>query len=278
MTPEQLAEVERLANEAILANHDVHTHQMGYREALDRGAMALFSEKYGDVVRVVEVPGVSMELCGGTHVRSTGQIGMLRVVSESGVAAGVRRLEAVTGTAAYQRSLHDRQLLRQAAAVLKTREENLVARAEALVEETRELGRQLEKARQSGGADLVGQLIADATPMDGAKVISARVELESADEARVLGDLLRERMGSGIAVFATTTGDRASLYAVATDDLIQRGVRADELIREIAALAGGKGGGRPHMAQAGVSEPGRVGDALGKVNEIVRAKLSAAAG
>ena len=278
MTPEQISEVERLVNEAIWENYELCIRQMGYKDALGRGAMALFSEKYADVVRVVEIPGVSMELCGGTHVRSTGQIGMFRIVSEAGVAAGVRRVEAVTGRLAYRRYLHERQLLRDVSALLKTREDNVVHRAEALLEENRELARQLERARASGSADMVGELLGGATAVDGAKVIAASVELESADEARSLGDRLRERMGSGIAVFASAAGGRSSLYAVATDDLIQRGIRADELIREVAALAGGKGGGKAHMAQAGISAPERLPEALGRVNDIVRAKLGQSAG
>ena len=156
LTATELAGVERLVNEAIWANTDVCQHRMAYTEAIERGAMALFSEKYGDVVRVIEIPGVSMELCGGTHVRTTGQIGLFRVVSESGVAAGVRRIEAVTGPEAYRRGLHDRETLRELAGVLRTREENLLPRAQGLVEETRELERALERARTQGGADRVG--------------------------------------------------------------------------------------------------------------------------
>jgi alanyl-tRNA synthetase len=206
-------------------------------------------------------------------VRSTGQIGLFRIVSEAGVAAGVRRLEAVTGPLAYQRTLRERATLRDLAALLKTREENVLARVEALAEEHRELGRQLERARASGGSDLVSSLIEGATPVNGTRVIAARVDLSSADEARALGDRLRERMGSGVAVLGAEASGRASLYAVATDDLIARGVRADELIRDLAALAGGKGGGRPHMAQAGLSDPARLPELLQRVPEVVRGKL-----
>ncbi|HEX6069584.1 MAG TPA: alanine--tRNA ligase [Longimicrobiaceae bacterium] len=274
MTPEQIAEVERLANEAIWANHDVCTHQMSYPDAVARGAMALFSEKYGDVVRVVEVPGVSLELCGGTHVRSTGQIGALRIVSESGVAAGVRRVEAVTGPLAYERALEDRQTLREAAAVLRTREENVLARARALVEENRELQRQLEKARATGGADRVGELLAGASTIDGVRVITASVDLQNAEEAKQLGDQLRERLGNGVAVLAARTGDRAALYAIAGDDAMQRGLRADAVVREVAATVGGKGGGRPHFAQAGVADPERLPEALAAVEGVVRGLLA----
>jgi alanyl-tRNA synthetase len=274
MTAEQIAEVERLVNEAIWANYEVCTHEMGYREAIDRGAMALFSEKYGDVVRVIEIPGVSMELCGGTHVRTTGQIGGLRVTSESGVAAGVRRIEAVTGPGAYTRALGDRDALAELASIFRTREENVVARARALLEENRELQKQLEKARAAGGADLLGELLGDAANVDGARVVAASVEVADVEEARALMDRLREKLGTGAAVVAARTADRSSFFAVATDDLIQRGVRADQLVRKVAEAAGGKGGGKPHMAQAGVGDPERIPEALAGVEAAVRALLA----
>ncbi|HEX7240501.1 MAG TPA: alanine--tRNA ligase, partial [Longimicrobiaceae bacterium] len=215
LTPEELAEVEGLVNEAIWANQEVCATQMGYQEAIGRGAMALFSDKYGDVVRVVEIPGVSMELCGGTHVRTTGQIGLFRVVSESGVAAGVRRIEAVTGRQAFERVRRDERTLREAAALLKTREENLLPRVQQVLEQQRELQRQLERARSSGSADVVGQLLETAQAMDGVRVVAATVGVADAEELRALGDRLRERLGSGIAVLAANLGDRVSLLAVA---------------------------------------------------------------
>ncbi len=274
LTAEQIHEVERLVNEAVWANYEVCSHQMSYPDAIGRGAMALFSEKYGDVVRVIEIPGVSMELCGGTHVRATGQIGGFRIVSESGVAAGVRRVEAVTGPEAYRRGEEDREALRGLASLLRTREENLRQRIQALLDENRELGRQLERARAEGSVDRVGELLGSASSVEGARVVAALIEVADAEEARALGDRLRERLGSGVAVLAARMGDRASLFAVATDDLIERGVRADRVVREVAAAAGGKGGGRPHMAQAGVGDPERLPDALARVEEVVRSLLA----
>jgi alanyl-tRNA synthetase len=275
MTAEEIAEVERLVNEAVLANYDVCQHQMGYREALDRGAMALFSEKYGDVVRVIEIPGVSMELCGGTHVRTTGQIGLFRIVSESGVAAGVRRVEAVTGMLAYERVLQTEQTIREAARLLKAREDNLLPRLQGLLDEQRELQRQLERARSQGAGDRLGSLLASAVSIDGVRVISGMIDAENADELRALGDQLRERLGSGVAVLgATFGGEKTSLLAVATDDVVARGVRADAVIREVAAKAGGKGGGRPHMALAGVGDATKVPDALASTEQTVRSLLA----
>jgi alanyl-tRNA synthetase len=276
MTPEQVSTVEGMVNEAVWANYDVCSNQMAYPDAIARGAMALFSEKYGDVVRVVEIPGVSMELCGGTHVRTTGQIGLFRILSESGVAAGVRRIDAVTGREAFERVRSSRRTLREAATLLKTREENLLPRIQQVLEQGRDLQKQLEKARTSGGGDVVSTLLASAASVDGARVIAAPVDVAGADELRTLGDTLRERLGSGVAVLSATLGERASIFAVATDDMVSRGVRADVLVREVAALAGGKGGGKPHMAQAGVGDPSRVPGAMDKVREIVEGLLAGA--
>jgi alanyl-tRNA synthetase len=214
-----------------------------------------------------------MELCGGTHVRTTGQIGLFRIVSESGVAAGVRRIEAVTGPGAFERVRRDEQTLREAAALLKTREENLLPRLAQVLEQGRDLQRQLDKARTQGGGDLVERLIEQAVSVDGTRVIAQAVDAAGADDLRVLGDALRERLGSGIAVIASG-GERPMMLAVVTDDMIGRGVRADAVIREVAALAGGKGGGKPHMAQAGVGEPDRIPGALEQVVGIVRPMLA----
>ncbi|HEU4882986.1 MAG TPA: DHHA1 domain-containing protein, partial [Longimicrobium sp.] len=220
---------------------------------------------------------VSMELCGGTHVRTTGQIGLFRIVSESGVAAGVRRIEAVTGRQAFERVRRDERTLREAAGLLRTKEENLLPRIQQVVEQTRDLQKQLEKARTSGGADQMQALLDGATVIDGVRVVVERGGYSGVDEMKTRGDLLRERLGSGIAVLAETDGGKPMIVAVVTDDLIQRGVRADAVVREVAAIVGGKGGGKPHMAQAGVGDPSRLGEALDRVPELVRPLLAAGA-
>ena len=273
LSPEEISRIEEIVNREIWHNDPVRTQEMALAEARERGAMALFGEKYGDRVRVVEVPGFSMELCGGTHVRSTGQIGLFRIVSESGVAGGVRRVEAVTGPGAFERVRRDEQTLREAAAALKTREENLLPRLQQVLEQNRELQRQLDRARTQGGGDAVAALIGQAQSVDGTKVIATPVDAANADDLRALGDRVRERLGSGVAVLAGG-GERPMLLAVVTDDLITRGVRADAVIREVAAVVGGKGGGKPHMAQAGVGQPERIPEALGQVGEVVRKLLA----
>ncbi len=276
MTPDEIAEVEGLVNEAIWANQDVCTLEMGYQDAIGRGAMALFSDKYGDVVRVIEIPGVSMELCGGTHVRTTGQIGLFRIVTETGVAAGVRRIEAVTGRQAFERVRRDERTLHEAAGLLRTKEENLLPRLRQVIDQTRDLQKQLEKARTSGSGDVVSRLLETGTIIDGARVVWSGSTYESLDEMKALADRVREKLGSGVAVLAEL-GDKPMLVAVVTDDLIRRGVRADAVVREIAAKVGGKGGGKPHMAQAGVGNPAELISALESLPDVVRPLLAAGA-
>jgi alanyl-tRNA synthetase len=276
LTADELRVVEERVNDAILANHDVVTEQSSYREAVARGAMALFGEKYGDVVRVVTVPGVSVELCGGTHVPHTSDIGTFRIVSESGVAAGIRRIEAVTGREAYRRSVAHDAILEQAAAMLKTTPDSVLRRIEQVIEEQRDLKRQIERARTAGAVDRVAELLASAENVDGLNVIAASLDVDGADELRALGDQLRERMDHGLAVLAGRTPERVSLIAVVTDDLLAKGVRADAVVREVARATGGSGGGRPHMAQGGVGDADKVPDALARTGDIVRALLAKA--
>ncbi|HSM37234.1 MAG TPA: alanine--tRNA ligase [Longimicrobiales bacterium] len=270
LDPDERAAVEAWVNARILEDHPVTPVERGYREAVDAGAMALFGEKYGDTVRVVEIPEVSAELCGGTHVRRTSEIGQFRLVSESSVGAGVRRVEAVTGPAAYALALEQEATLRAAAEKLRTSPDRLVERAEQVAEELRSLERELREARAEGAGDAVGSLVEGAEAVDGARVVSKEVDVGSVDELRALGDSLRDRLGTGAAVLAARMPERTSLFAVVTDDLVGRGVRADVLVREVATRTGGSGGGRPHMAQGGVGDPDQVADALRAVPALVR--------
>ncbi len=276
MTADEIRAVEDEVNREILEDHPVQIRFMGYDDAIAEGAMALFGEKYGDVVRTITVPGVSMELCGGTHVRHTSEIGTFRIVSETGVGAGVRRIEAVTGPEAHRLAREQEDRLRAAAGALRTPPEMVVKRVEQLVEENRELERQLRKARHEGAADLVGELVDGAASVDGARVIAREVDVTTQDELRALGDRLRDRIGTGAVVLAASYDEKMALFAVVTDDLISRGVRADELLRRIAGLTGGSGGGRPHMAQGGVGDPAKVGEALAAAPGIVQELLGQA--
>jgi alanyl-tRNA synthetase len=275
-----LAHIEAQVNEAVWSALPVRFQELPYKDAVALGAMALFGEKYGDVVRVVEVPGVSMELCGGTHVRNTSEIGLLRIVAESGVAAGQRRIEAFTGPAAFSYMRSHERTLAAVAEVVKAPVSAVVQKARALVDERRALEKKVDELRAGSGqgsrGDSVASLLAVADTINGTRVVVGSVSLSDVQELQSLGDSLRERMESGVSVLAASLADeKRLLLVVVTDDLRDRGVRADALVREIAALAGGKGGGKPHMAQAGLPDPSRIDAMLAGAPGIVRAALAA---
>ncbi|HEX5435523.1 MAG TPA: alanine--tRNA ligase [Gemmatimonadaceae bacterium] len=274
---EQLEVIETWVNRAIWEAVPLHIEEHPYAEAVAAGAMALFGEKYGAVVRVVQIPGLSMELCGGTHVQNTAEIALFKIVSETGVAAGIRRIEAFTGPGAYAYVRDEETRLGQVADVVRAPAEAVVKRVEAVVEERRTLQRRLDDALRGGG-DQLRRLLSHAQRLDGAQLVAAAVEAGDVKELQALGDALRERLGSGIAVIAAAFGDgKNALLVVVTDDLRARGVRADALVKEIAAAAGGRGGGKPHMAQAGIPDAARIPDALASASNVVRAALGATA-
>ena len=273
--PEELEAIERMVNEAIVANYPVNWEIVPFDEAKRRGAVALFGEKYGDQVRIVEVNDYSRELCGGTHVRATGEIGYFHIVSESAVAAGVRRIEAVTGLVAHEVIVEDEKRLDALQHLMNCRREELVDRVSALLEERRELEKRLREARLGGGKDQVKEWLQAAVQVDGVRVVSARAEAADVDELKHLADLLRAELRSGVGVLATVIDGKASLVCVVTQDLVEKGVRADQIVRKAAAVAGGGGGGRPHMAQAGVKQIEKLGEVLAAVPGIVQEALQA---
>jgi alanyl-tRNA synthetase len=238
--------------------------------------MALFGEKYGDIVRIVEIPGFSMELCGGTHVRNTAAIGLFRIVAESGVAAGVRRIEAATGARAYELLRAKERLLGQAAELLRAPQEQVPRRVQALLDERRALEKRLEEAMRGGG-DQVQALVGGATKLNGARVVASVVQAADIKELQAMGDALREKLGTGVGVLAASFGEgKSTLLVVVTDDLRDRGIRADALIKDIAAAAGGRGGGKPHMAQAGIPDASRIPEALARTPQLVAPLLERA--
>jgi alanyl-tRNA synthetase len=262
MTAEQLAAVEAQVNAGIWSATPVTTREEAYADALKSGAMALFGEKYGDVVRVVEIPSLSVELCGGTHVANTAEIGLLRIVAEVGVAAGVRRVEAVTGPRAFQFFADRDRALQLVANRLKvpmtgtgSAGELIEKKLDALFEERKQLEKRLDEAMRGGGAGggLAQQLAGQATDVAGTRFVVARVDVADAKSLQSLGDGVREALGSGVALLGAVLADgKGALLAVSTDDARDRGLRADVLVRDVAATVGGRGGGKPHMAQAGI--------------------------
>jgi alanyl-tRNA synthetase len=275
--PEHLAEVERIVNREVWRAQPVTWSEMPYAAARAKGAMALFGEKYGDVVRVVEVNGVSMELCGGTHVRNTAEIGLLVVVSETGVASGVRRVEALTGPGAFAYLKSREQALQHVSELLKAPVDTVERRVQQLLEERRGLERRLDEAMRGGGDELV-KLLRDRQPIGttGADLVigSLAVEMKS---LQAMGDALREQLRSGVGVLGTRLEDgKAALLVIVTDDLRARGVNAGTIVRDVAAIAGGRGGGKPHMAQAGIPDGARLDDALAEAPRLVGAMVGAA--
>jgi alanyl-tRNA synthetase len=280
ITEDERTRIEAIVNEGIWAGHAVEIRTSTYPEAVEAGAMALFGEKYGDEVRVVSIPGVSMELCGGTHVRHTGEIGLMRLVSETGVAAGVRRAEALTGRGAYEYLREQEAKLEDAAKLMKTQTGNVTHRVEQLLAERDELQALLAELRQHGGsseADLVSVTLE--VGEESLAYRGLRLKASGPDDARAWGDAFLSGTRGGVAVVAADfPGDKHTIFSFVTDDLIGKGIRADAVVREVAAIVGGRGGGRPHMAQAGVEDTSRVDEAVQAGADIVKRLLEEAVG
>ena len=269
----ELAEVERLVNQAILANHEVKAELMNQDDALKAGAMALFGEKYGDVVRVLSMGDVSIELCGGTHVGRTGDIGLFKVVSEGGVAAGVRRIEAVTGEGAIAHIQTQDALLRELSATLKAQSlDDVAGKIAAMQDGVKTLEKELARLKAKLAASAGDELAAQAQDIGGAKLLAA--ELEGADAAalRETLDKLKDKLKSAIIVLASRADGKVQLAAGVTADLTGK-VKAGELVNFVAGQVGGKGGGKPDMAMAGGSEPAKLPEALASVAGWVGGKL-----
>ncbi|MDE2981216.1 MAG: alanine--tRNA ligase [Gemmatimonadota bacterium] len=264
MTQAQIEAVEAMVNEGVWLNHPVHTSVRPYDEAVRAGAMALFGEKYADEVRVVEVPGVSMELCGGTHVGRTGEIGLFKVTSETGVGGGVRRIEALTGRKAFEYLDGYRDRIEALAVSVKSMPDNVERRVGQLLKDKRALERLVDdlRSRGGGGADVLAEAEFD---VGGRSLTyrSVRLSVRGPGDVRKWGDAFRASEGAGVAVVVARMPEgKLSLFAFASDQAIAAGARADRVVREVAAGVGGSGGGRPHMAQAGVADPDGIADAV----------------
>ncbi|MBU0480334.1 MAG: alanine--tRNA ligase [Proteobacteria bacterium] len=269
VSPEEIARVEVLVNGKIRDNEPVVTEVLDREEAIRGGATALFGEKYAEKVRVVSVPGFSKELCGGTHVGHTGEIGMVKVVSEGGIAAGVRRIEAITGPAVLERIQGRERQLQDIALMLKTGPDEIMIKIEKLLSRQKDLEKQLARAATSQSVNDLGAIIAGARELDGVRVVAARVEVDSPKTLRDLGDKLRDRMGSGVALLGAVIGEKVSLLAIVSKDLAGK-YHAGNLVKEVAGIVGGSGGGRPDMAQAGGTMPDKLDGAVALVYEIVK--------
>ena len=272
LTPEELQQVEDLVNDAILAGSPVITEEMSIDEAKKKGAMALFGEKYGAVVRVVQA-GDSIELCGGTHLDNTAKAGMFKIISEASVAAGVRRIEAVTGKAVLN-YLNDRQhILTESAAALKTSPNELAAKVEQTVAELRAMTKQVEKLNGKIASMQTADLFSNAQEVKGVGVVATKLEDATPDVLRTMGDDIKAQQSNMVAVLASINGDKVSLLCVCGADAVKKGAHAGKIIKEVAKIVGGGGGGRPDSATAGGKNPAKLDEALAAVNNIVDAML-----
>lgn len=262
ITKEDLKKIEHLVNEQILAFHPVTTRQMPIEEAMKTGATALFGEKYGDVVRVVSVGSYSTELCGGTHITNSGQIGALKIISEGGVAAGVRRIEAITGLGLYERIQEEELVLLQASEAMKTNPSGLLHRIGTLNEELKSAKKELEEFKRKAIGNVLELLLAEAKIINDASLICKRFDNFQIDDLRKLSDELKKREKGLVLVFAAVNDGKVTFMVSVSDDLLERGYHAGNLIKQIAAAAGGGGGGKADMAQAGAKEPGKIDDAF----------------
>ena len=267
MTEEELKKVEALVNQEIQAGLDVVTEEMTLDEAKKTGAMALFGEKYGEKVRVVKMGDFSTELCGGTHVSNTGVIHAFKIVSEAGIAAGVRRIEALTGEGlmAYYHKMEEE--LHEAAHAAKTSPSELKTKIESMMAELKALQAENEKLKSKLANESLGAVMDQVKEIGGVKVLAAKVSDVDMNGLRNLGDQLKEKLGEGVIVLASVQGDKVNLMAAVTDEAQKKGAHAGNLIKAIASLVGGGGGGRPGMAQAGGKNPAGVDSALAKVYE-----------
>jgi alanyl-tRNA synthetase len=272
VTPEELARIEDLVNAEVRHNEAADVREMGYDDAIKSGAMALFGEKYGNLVRVMKFGDFSTELCGGTHVHRTGDIGLFKIVSESGVAAGVRRIEAVTGAGAlaYVNTLQG--IVRQIEDSLRAGTDDVVAKVQQTLERSKQLEKQLAQMSGKLAANRGDELVSQAETMGAAKVLAAQVDGVDVAALRELLDQLKNKLGSAIVVLGAANEGKVSLIAGVTADLTAK-VKAGELINMVALQVGGKGGGRPDMAQAGGTDPSKLGAALKSVPDWVRGKL-----
>ena len=274
VTPTQLDDIVGIVNDAVRRDWAVDISFEKLDRAVEMGAMMLFSEKYGDVVRMVQVEDFSLELCGGTHVQSTGQIGLFQLTQETGTAAGVRRIEAVTGPGAEALVREQKKILVDLASQLSAPTSELSDKVAHLIAHNRELERELQSLRRDQAGSEMDMLVSSALNVNGLRVVAAEVSPPDMDGFRTMGDGLRDALGTGgVGVIGANLNGKASLLAVVTDDLIGRGVQAGNVVKAIAQIVGGGGGGRPHLAQAGGKFPEKIGEALARVPDIIRAQV-----
>ncbi|MDP4092852.1 MAG: alanine--tRNA ligase [Bacillota bacterium] len=273
VTQEELKKVETEVNDKILSGISVNVMELPIEEAKKMGAMALFGEKYGSIVRLVKIGDYSLEFCGGTHLENTAQAGLIKIVTESGVAAGVRRIEALTGKYAIEYFNEKENMLNEVASALKTNPQDSVRKVEALNTELKSAEKEIEQLRNKLVSSEVGDVLSNAVEIKGIKVVTARFDQLDMDALRNTGDMLKNKMGSGVVVLATGYAGKVSFIVTATRDVVDKGIHCGNIIREVAKIAGGGGGGRPDMAQAGGKDITKIDDALKTSSTVIGNQL-----
>ena len=273
MTPEEIKAVERLVNDKIAESLPVDTKVMSIEDAKKSGAMALFGEKYGDEVRVVGMGEFSKEFCGGTHVKNTGMIGQFKIISEGGVAAGIRRIEAITGHNVIKYYENLENTIAEAAKIIKASPDKLVEKAKHLMEEMKALQSENESLKNKAAKEALGDVMDKVVEIGGVKVLSVEIPETDGNELRTLGDELKNKLGEGLIFLASSKEGKVNLVAMATDGAVKAGVHAGNLIKTVAPIVGGGGGGRPNMAQAGGKLPDKIGQVVEAVKDEVKTQL-----
>ncbi|HGE7928783.1 TPA: alanine--tRNA ligase [Clostridioides difficile] len=270
---EELKVIEEKVNNVILSSLDIKCDIMNIKEAKEKGATALFGEKYGDEVRVVSMGDYSTELCGGTHLTNTSQVGMFKILSEGGVAAGVRRIEAITGKAVYEYLKERDGIISEVCVNLKSKEDNLIQRISSLLEENKNLSKELHDMKAKMNLQSVDSIFDSKVEVNGVNLITNKFEGMDMDTLRETADNLRDKLGSGVVVLANVVDDKVNFVVTATKDVLDKGIHSGNIVREVAKIAGGKGGGRPNMAQAGASDVSKVDQALSYASEVIKTQV-----
>ncbi|RKZ28361.1 alanine--tRNA ligase [bacterium] len=272
-SPEQLRKIERIVNEVAVADIPVFAREMPYREALDKGAIALFGEKYGEKVRVISIEPVSMELCGGTHISRTGEIGAFIIRSESSIGSGLRRIEAVTGTGVIDWANEIREITKELTETLKVAPDELVEKVRELIAGQKKLNNEIDELKRFIAGDTADGLVSKARELPGGRYVVEQVVVESRDDLAELNDEIKKRLGSGVVFLLADIDGKLALVASATKDIVEKGISAGELIRGVTAITGGSGGGRPDFAQGGGKDTSLASEALSWVKDQLKTKL-----
>ncbi len=269
LSEDQIREIETIVNQKIRENISLNVYQTGYDQAIESGIIALFGEKYGDQVRVIQAGDYSSELCGGCHVKATGEIGHFRILSEAGIAAGVRRIVAVTGPESERLIREEGKTIKELRQLLNVPTEKVASSARQLLEEKRQLEKELLDLKKESAAGGAADLVRQAQKIAGVQVVIAQVELDSIEALKSLGDSLRSQLNPGLAVLAADFDKKASLLCVVSDQLVSKKIKAGEVVNLVAALADGRGGGKPHLAQAGIKSPEKLSEALRQAPSLI---------